>query len=61
MIVEQNTFCRAPVKTLKTRIPRHRHPRDEIARVGRKDVVVSGYSVSMSVSWNADLMHAEQL
>ena len=36
------------------------HPREdsrgeEIARVGRKDVGVSGESVSMSVSWNADL------
>jgi len=41
----------------KARIPEHphRHPREEIARVGRKDVGVSGESVSMSVSWNAGL------
>jgi len=48
------------------RIPRHRHrhpredPREEIARVGRKDGGVSGESVSvsmsMSVSWNAGLL-----
>ena len=48
-----------------SRIPRHRHrhPREEIARVGRKDVGVSGesVSVSMSVSRNADLtMHVAQ-
>jgi len=40
----------------KGRIPRHRHrhsredPREEIARVGRNDVGVSGESVSVSVS-----------
>jgi len=47
----------------KGRIPRHRHrrhredPREEVARVGRKDEGVSGesVSVSMSVSWNAAL------
>jgi len=41
----------------KGRIPRYRHPREdpreEIARVGRKNVGVSGESVS--VSWNAAL------
>jgi len=50
--------------TDKGRIPRHRHrlpcenPREEIARVGRKDVGVSGKSVSMSVSWNATFCKA---
>jgi len=29
------------------------NPREEIARVGRKDVGVVGESVSVSVSWNA--------
>jgi len=44
-----------PVARVKARIPRHRHqhPREEIARVGRKEVGVSGES--MSVSWNAAL------
>jgi len=32
---------------------RHQHPREEIARVGRKDVGMSDESVLMSVSWNA--------
>jgi len=39
----------------KGRIPRHRQrAREEIARVGRKDIGVSGQSVS--VSWNAAYM-----
>ena len=58
--------CRQGI-IIKGRIPRHRHrhlsedPREEIARVERKDVGVSGESVSvtssvsMSVSWNAAL------
>jgi len=47
----------SPLDHGKARIPRHRyrHPREEIARVGRKDVGVSGNSVSMAVSWNAGL------
>ena len=46
---------------LRARIRRHRQrhsrddPREEIARVGRKDV---GLSVSMSVAWNAGLSYA---
>ena len=40
--------CRA---TLPFSLPRELL--QEIARVGRKDVGVSGESVSMSVSWNA--------
>ena len=65
--VSHSLVCRAPRQLPSYallslwRIPRHRHrhrhrhpredPREEIARVGRKDVGVSGESVS--VSWNA--------
>jgi len=33
--------------------PTRLYPLEDIARVGRKDVGVSGEPVSMSVSWNA--------
>jgi len=48
-----------PHSTTRTRAIPREDPRDEIARVGRKDVGVSGesvsVSVSMSVSWNVAL------
>jgi len=44
-------FLYSQLQTGRIQLHRHRHPGEEIARVGRKDVGVSGQSES--VSWNA--------